>query len=140
MALKILLVDDEPLVHLLFRNHLENSGFRVLSAANADEALATARAERPALIVMDVMLPGTNGLAALRELKANPQLMAIPVIVVTAAVDKYHETSQEAAASGAALFLTKPISPAQLIKEIERLLNPPPPANASGSLDVQPSA
>jgi CheY-like chemotaxis protein len=71
---------------------------------------------------MDVMLKGMTGLAALRELKGNDATKDIAVIVITAATSQqHHATRQESITSGAASFLTKPISPAQLVSEIQRL-------------------
>src|SRR5437899_4257287 len=129
MALKILIVDDEPMIHMLYKTHLQKEGFEPLCATTAAEGLEMARTAKPALIIMDVLMPGTTGLSTLRELKADGSIGHIPVVVMTAAVDRYVETSQEAKAAGAALFLTKPISPPQLIKEIKRLLEGEPPAH-----------
>ncbi len=127
MPPKVLIVDDEPLIHLLYSRPIRNAGYEPLCAKTAAEGLDLARAEKPVVIIMDVMLPGTTGLSALRELKVDAEMKQIPVIVITAAVDRYVETSQEAAAAGAALFLTKPISPPQFVNEIKRLLEAAPP-------------
>jgi len=122
MPPKVLLVDDEPLMHMLYKGHIDKAGYEMISAKGGEEGLLLAKSERPAIIIMDVMLTGMNGLAALRELKNDPATKEIPVIVITAAASQqHHATRQESIASGAALFMTKPIGPAQLVAEIQRL-------------------
>ena len=131
MPLKVLLVDDEPLMHLLYKGHIEKAGYQLLAANNAEDGLVIAKTEKPAVVVMDIMLGGKNGLAALRDLKTDDTTKDIPVIIITAAVSQqHHATRQESISSGAAAFLTKPIGPAQLVSEIQRLapLTGSPPA------------
>jgi CheY-like chemotaxis protein len=122
MPPKILLVDDDALMHLLYRPHLERAGYQLLSARDGVEAVATAAREIPQLILMDVMMPKTDGLTALRELKKAEATKSIPVIVITANVNAYIASRQDSELSGAAGFLSKPLSPAQLVKEIQRLV------------------
>src|SRR6266702_1899669 len=117
---KILIVDDEPIVHRLLQHHLERAGYELLAATNGREAIEVAMREEPELIVMDVMMAEMDGLTALRRLKKNDDTKAIPVIMITA--NPHHVTKQESEAAGAALFLTKPFSPNQLLSEIRRLL------------------
>ena len=119
---KILIVDDDPLMHLLYRRHLEREGFQLLTARTGREALAIALREAPHLIFMDVMMPETDGMTALRELKKTDGTKAIPVIVITANVGEYTASRQEATMCGAAGFLPKPLSPSQLLEEIRRCL------------------
>jgi CheY-like chemotaxis protein len=131
MPPKVLIVDDEVLMHLLYKSHIEKAGYQMISAKSGEEVLAIALAEKPAVIIMDVMLPGKNGLGVLRELKTDDRTKTIPVIVITAAVSQqHHATRQESVASGAALFMTKPISPAQLLNEISRLAPVPGPESS----------
>ena len=120
MTNQILLVDDDQLMHRLFQHHLEKAGYQMLSATNGREALEIASRECPGLIVLDIMMPEVDGLAALRELKKADRTKAIPVIVITA--NSHHLTRKESESSGAALFLTKPFSPTQLLNEIRRLV------------------
>ena len=122
MPQTILLVDDDPLMHLLFQRHLEKSGYRMVSATGGLEAIEVAARERPHLIVMDVMMPGIDGLEAIRRLRKAEETKSIPVIVVTANTGAYELVRREAEASGAASFLTKPLSPARLLEEIQRLI------------------
>ncbi len=122
MAHKILVVDDDALTHRLFQHHLERAGYRMVSATNGREALTVAERELPQLIVMDVMMPEVDGLAAIRHLKKNEATRHIPVVVITASVSAHDASRKEAESSGASGFLTKPLSPAQLLKEVQRLL------------------
>ena len=120
MMNQILVVDDDQLMHRLFQHHLEKAGYQMLSAMNGREALEIASRENPGLIVMDIMMPEVDGLAALRELKKAEATKAIPVIVITA--NGHHLARKESESCGAALFLTKPFSPTQLLNEIRRLV------------------
>jgi CheY-like chemotaxis protein len=120
MRPKVLIVDDEVLMRLLYKNAVEKAGYELLTASTAEEGLAIAQSEKPAVIVLDIMMPGKDGLAALRELKAREETKWIPVIVFTASTSEaHHETRQEATASGASAFVTKPIGPDQLVAEIK---------------------
>lgn len=117
---KILLADDEIYMLRLLEMTFKKGGYHVISCRDGREALAAASAQLPQLIVLDVMMPGLDGLGALRQLKENPATRAIPVVVLTA---KGHAlTKVEAEASGAALFLAKPFSPNQLLGEVQKLL------------------
>jgi CheY-like chemotaxis protein len=119
---KILIVDDDTLMHMLYRNHLERAGFQVLAAKNGREAVEVAARELPQLIFMDVMMPETDGLTALRELQKSDATKGIPVIVVTASLGEHNASRKEATTAGAAGFLSKPISPKQMLEEIRRQL------------------
>jgi CheY-like chemotaxis protein len=120
MTKQVLVVDDDQLMHRLFQHHLERAGYQMLSATNGREALEIATRQVPQLIVMDVMMPDIDGLAALRELKKTDATKKIPVIVITA--NSHHLTRKESESCGAAIFLTKPFSPTQLLNEIRRLV------------------
>ncbi len=117
---KILVVDDEPIVHRLLQHHLERAGYEMIAASNGREALELADREGPQLIVMDVMMAEMDGLTALRRLKKEDHTKAIPVIMITA--NPHYAAQQESKAAGAAMFLTKPFSPIQLLTEIDRLV------------------
>lgn len=122
MQPKILVVDDEPYMHALLQNHLQRAGFGMIKAGNGRDAIKLAASERPAAIIMDVMMEEMDGLVALKHLKAEPATQSIPVIMITA--NAHHITRDTAEASGAALFLTKPFSPTKLLLEIQRLISP----------------
>jgi len=128
MPPKVLVVDDDPLMHRLFQRHLERAGYQMISAMDALEGLEMAARELPQVIVMDVMMPEIDGLEAIRRLRKNEATKAIPVIVITANVNNYEASQQESAVCGAAGFLTKPLSPARLLQEVQRLMPPPAPA------------
>lgn len=119
---QILVVDDDQLMHRLFQHHLERAGYQMVSAMNGREALEMAARQPPHLIVMDIMMPEVDGLAALRELKKSDATKSVPVIMITA--NGHHLTRKESETCGAAIFLTKPFSPTQLLNEIRRLVPP----------------
>jgi CheY-like chemotaxis protein len=119
---KILLVDDDPVVHLLYKRHLERDGHEVVAARDGIEAVEIAAQAKPDLILMDVLMPAQDGLGAIRELKQSDDMRDVPVIVITANVDYYDVLGKEAVVGGAASLLTKPLSPAKLLAEVRRLL------------------
>lgn len=129
---KILMVDDDPLMHRLYQQHLERAGYHLVSANNSPQALELAAQELPQLIIMDIVMPGMDGLTALRQLKKKETTKAIPVVVITGNVNAHDASRQEAALAGAAGFLTKPLSPAQLLTEVRRLVQAPVADNPSG--------
>jgi CheY-like chemotaxis protein len=131
MSLKVLVVDDDPIMHRVLRLYLERNGHHMISATSAPQALALAAGELPHVIVLDVRMPEMGGLAALRELKEMPATRAIPVIVVTVHAD--HATHLESEVSGAAAFLAKPFRPAELLAEITRLTGLDPHEGQPGS-------
>lgn len=117
---KVLVVDDEPYMHALLQHHLKRAGYEALKASNGREALAIAAQDKPSVIVMDIMMEEMDGLAALQELKKEPTTKDIPVIMITA--NAHNVSRQQAESSGAALFLTKPFSPTQLLQEVQKLI------------------
>jgi two-component system chemotaxis response regulator CheY len=120
---KALIADDEIYMLRLLEMTFKKGGFEVVSCRNGQEALATAVTVQPQIIVLDVMMPGLDGLGALRQLKGNPVTADIPVVVLSS---KGHALTRiEAELAGAAIFLTKPFSPNQLIEEVKKILSPP---------------
>lgn len=116
----VLIADDEIFMLRLLEITLRKGGYRVVQVRNGAEALAAAEKEKPALIIMDVMMPGLDGLSAVHQLKQTDATAKIPVIVISA---KGHSlTKIEAELAGASLFLTKPFSPNQLLIEVQRIL------------------
>jgi DNA-binding response OmpR family regulator len=119
---KVLVADDEIYMVRLLEMTFKKGGFEVVSCRDGQAALATAVTAQPQLIVLDVVMPGLDGLGALRQLKGNPVTKNIPVVVLSA---KGHAlTRVEAELAGAALFLTKPFSPNQLLEEVKKILEP----------------
>lgn len=116
----VLLADDEVFMLRLLDATCRKAGYRVVQARSGHEALALATAEKPDLIIMDVMMPDLDGLSALRRLKQSLTTAGIPVIVLSS---KGHAlTKLEAEQAGASMFLTKPFSPSQLLAEAKRIL------------------
>jgi len=104
---RVLVVDDDSLSRELVTELLEKEGCQVLTAASAEIGLRLAAAERPALILMDLRLPGITGEGAIRKLKADAATAGIPVVVVTAAAMPGND--EEARDSGCDAYLTKPL-------------------------------
>jgi CheY-like chemotaxis protein len=120
MAEPILIVDDQPTNTKLLAFLLTAKGYEVRTAATADEALAVLAEWRPRLILMDIQLPGMDGLTLTRRLKADPATSDIPIIAATAyAMKGDEERALEAGCSG---YITKPIDTRQLPGVIARLL------------------
>ena len=117
----ILIVDDNLDAREMYGMYLEHEGFRWAEAVNGQEALARARDERPALILMDATMPRMDGWEAVRRLKEDPQTQGIPLIMLTA--HAFQEHRDRAAQVGADAFLAKPVLPDQLAAEIRRVLN-----------------
>jgi len=121
---KILVADDEVYMLRLLEMTFKKGGYEVVSCRDGQEALTTAATARPQLIVLDVMMPGLDGLGALKQLKENPATKDIPVVVLSA---KGHAlTRVEAELAGAAMFLAKPFSPNQLLGEVRKILGQTP--------------
>ena len=120
MSRTILVVDDEPRIVQIARDYLERAGFRVLSAGEGDRALSIARDERPNLIVLDLMLPGMDGLDVTRSLRRDPLLAAIPIIMLTARVEESDKLV--GLELGADDYLTKPFSPRELVARVRAVL------------------
>src|SRR5438034_7998345 len=117
---KILVVDDEPDVLRLVSSSLKGAGFTVIAACDGAEGLAKARAEQPALIVLDVMLPEMSGLEICRTLKSEPATAPIPVILLTA---KGEEIDRVVGLElGADDYVTKPFSPRELALRVKSVL------------------
>ncbi|MBI2929180.1 MAG: response regulator [Verrucomicrobia bacterium] len=115
-ATTVLVIDDEPSARDLIGRFLTKEGYRVETAANGPQGLERARAVKPAVITLDVLMPGMDGWAVLSALKADPELARIPVIVMTVVDDK-----SIGLALGAAAYLTKPIDWAQLSRALADL-------------------
>ena len=120
MAAKILICDNEDVLRALVRAALGTGGYELVEARDGDEAISVARSERPDLIVLDMMMPGRSGLDVLAEVRGDPTLAGIKVIMLTA---RTQAADREAAAkAGADAFLAKPFSPLGLAALVEKLL------------------
>jgi len=119
-APKILIIEDERDIQDLIRHYLEKDGFRTRTASDGTAGLAAARQEHPDLIVLDLMLPGLDGLELCKKLRADPTTALTPVIMLTA---KAEESDKIVGLElGADDYLTKPFSPKELVARIKALL------------------
>jgi len=126
MAKKILLVDDDPDLLNAVRMILEAKNYEVAAAYGGVEGLQKARTENPDLIVLDVMMPDKDGYAVCKELKSDPQLSRIPVLLLTAVVSHISTTrftQQMGLETEADDYIDKPVEPEVLVKRIETLLS-----------------
>src|SRR3990172_110536 len=117
---KVLCIDDDPFIVQVLTSILQDNGFVPLSAPDGPTGIALAVAERPALILLDVVMPGIDGFEVCRRLKADAQTQAIPVIILTAQADP--KLNLKAFQVGADLALTKPVEPGKLIATLRAAL------------------
>src|SRR5689334_16468460 len=103
----ILVIDDSPANLKLIRVLLSGEGYQVLTAADAESALELLKTSSPQLILMDLQLPGMDGLTLARRLKSNPATQPIPIVAITAYAMKGDE--DKARAAGCDGYITKPI-------------------------------
>jgi two-component system alkaline phosphatase synthesis response regulator PhoP len=120
VAKTILVVDDEPGIVTIVRDYLEKAAFRVLTAGDGETALRLARQERPNLMVLDLMLPGIDGLDIIRVLRSDPALHLMSVIMLTARVDEADRLV--GLELGADDYVTKPFSPRELVARVRAVL------------------
>ncbi|MGE0002316.1 MAG: response regulator transcription factor [Fimbriimonadaceae bacterium] len=117
--LKILVCDDERHIVRLIQVNLEKQGYQVVTAYDGKEGLEKVKAEKPDLLVLDVMMPYMDGFEVLKSLRREPETESLPVIMLTAkAQDKdvfegYHY--------GADMYLTKPFNPMELVSFVKRI-------------------
>ena len=116
---KILIVDDSPTERFYLTDILVRQGYAVSTAVNGEEALERIRAERPELILMDVVMPGANGFQVTRAIARDPELSKVPVIICSS---KSQETDRIwGMRQGAKDYLVKPVDPQLLLAAIAAL-------------------
>jgi CheY-like chemotaxis protein len=116
----VLIVDDDPIIRRLIATTLEDvAGYRLLEAADGEEALAVAEDERPEVVFLDVDMPRLDGIQACRRLREASATAQSTIVMLTAAAQD--GTQREAREAGADLFLTKPFSPLELLSLVDRL-------------------
>ena len=120
---RVLVVEDEPDLVELVRINLQLSGYEVLAAADGAEGLTVARRERPALILLNVMMPVLDGWQALRALKEDPTLRDIPVVMLTALSEERDLIRGHL--QGAIRYVTKPFEMRELLEVVEESLREP---------------
>jgi two-component system cell cycle response regulator DivK len=117
MKKRILVVEDQQDNRQILRDLLTNAGFDMIEAENGEEAIASAQASRPDLILMDIQLPILDGYEATRRIKADPDLKSIPIIVVTSYALSGDE--EKARLAGCDDYVAKPFSPRSLLAKIK---------------------
>ena len=117
---RILVVDDEPDITALVAYHLARAGYRVSTAGNGTDALSAVKDERPALVVLDLMLPGLTGYEVIEHIRADRSTTDVPVLMLTARKDEADRV--KGLTMGADDYLTKPFSPQELVLRIGAIL------------------
>ena len=120
---KILIVDDDAMLRTLLTFKLSAEKYSVLEAPDGQQGLELARKELPDLIVLDSMMPVLDGTGTIKQLKSDPDLKSIPVIMLTARREE--SDVSEAMSLGAADFINKPFNPDALVQRIKRHLDLP---------------
>ncbi len=120
MPAKVLVVDDSPDARALYGEYLEFCGFRVETAADGEEAIAKARAEWPAVILMDLAMPRMDGWEAIRRLREDPCAAEVPIVALSAYA--FGDEPDRARNAGADLCLTKPCLPSQVGRVVRAML------------------
>jgi len=116
MSKRILVVEDQEDNRQILRDLLANAGYEMIEAGDGAQAISAATEHRPDLILMDIQLPLVDGYEATRQIKANPALKAIPIIVVTSYALSGDE--DKARAAGCDAYVAKPYSPRALLAKI----------------------
>ncbi|MEO8802486.1 MAG: response regulator [Rudaea sp.] len=118
---RVLIIDDSPTIVAMLRKLLRQNGYDTLEAGDAEKGLELARSEKPDLIFLDIVLPGMNGFAALRQLRRDPITIRTPIIMISGneqATEQFY-----AQRIGADDFMKKPFSRSEVFTRIENLLD-----------------
>lgn len=115
----VLLVDDEPDLLALLKYNLEKEGFEALTATNGTEGLETARRQKPDMIVLDIMMPGLDGIEVCRRLRQDAELRDTPIIMLTARTED--DDYVHGLDAGADIYLGKPLSVPVLLSQVKAL-------------------
>ena len=134
MPPEVLVVEDEPDIRALVVHHLTRDGFRCRTAGSGDEALVRLRERLPDLVVLDVMLPGIDGLELTRRLRSDAAWAALPIIMLTAKADEVDRVV--GLELGADDYVGKPFSPKELVARVRAVLRRARPAEPGGELRV----
>ncbi|HEX6682943.1 MAG TPA: response regulator transcription factor [Candidatus Limnocylindrales bacterium] len=140
MGASVLVVDDDPTVSDVVRRYLEHAGYRVTLAADGETALAEHARVRPDLVILDLMLPGVDGLEVCRRIRQRAD--AVPIIMLTALGEEVDRIA--GLQLGADDYVTKPFSPRELVLRAQSVLRRTQPAQipapiVDGDLEVEPA-
>src|SRR5687767_8919586 len=116
----VLIVEDNEKNRKLVRDTLQFKGYRTIEAETGEDGVRLAREQQPALVLMDIQLPGIDGITALGQLRADPATRAIPVMAVTASV--MAQDRQKIVNAGFDAFQGKPISVREFLAAVQRML------------------
>jgi len=122
---KILLVDDDPDFVEATKVVLESQPYEVITALSGKEGLEKAREQKPDLVLLDIIMPQIDGFQVCQQLKKDPELAEVPVIMITSFSEKYRETSlglSQGLTLEAEDFVDKPVAPAELLIRVEKWL------------------
>lgn len=120
---KILVVDDEPSIRKLLKVALTNRGFEVIEAQDGVDALGMVKAEKPDLVVLDVMMPGMTGHQVHDRLRQSAETKSLPILFLSAA-GTFEEQHREIAADPNSDYLPKPFKPSEVADHIDAMLDP----------------
>jgi two-component system, cell cycle response regulator DivK len=120
MSKRILVVEDQEDNRRILRDLLTSVGYQIIEAEDGESGITAAEAQRPDLILMDIQMPIMDGYEATRQIKANPELRAIPIIVVTSYALSGDE--DKARSAGCDDYIAKPYSPRQMLAKIKEHL------------------
>lgn len=129
---KIVVVEDEDDIVAIITYNLQREGYTTFASGRGDEALNMIRKERPDLVVLDLMLPGMDGLSVCQQLKTDPATRAIPIIIVSAKAEDFDVVI--GLGMGADDYLAKPFSPRELVARIKVALRKAPMADTRDPL------
>src|SRR5215470_7220875 len=136
MAREVLVVEDEPDIRRLVVLHLERDGFRCRTVANGLDALRESKANVPDLVVLDLMLPGLDGLEVCRRLRSDATTAGVPIIMLTAKSDEVDRVV--GLEVGADDYVAKPFSPKELVARVRAVLRRARPSQPTRTLTVGP--
>jgi CheY-like chemotaxis protein len=129
---KVLIVDDDADIRALYRLILRREGLEVIEAKSGPEALAKAKTEAPALVLLDVMMPDMNGYEVCQRLRADPQTAHLPILLISAKATPTDRGNGKLA--GADDFLNKTIEPRKLVARVHQFLSTPVPGDCLAPL------
>ena len=121
MTKRILVIDDQPDIRLMCRVNLALEGYDVLEAADGESGLSMVNEQHPDLVLLDIMMPGVDGWQVLESIKSNAATASVPVVLLTARVQREDEI--RGWSSGASDYLSKPFNPSTLSAVVRRALD-----------------